>query len=66
MQIGRIAKLGKKVLDQRGGVEGVKKDAQELKEIAKGEGTVGDKAKRAAKAMREKPAETPPEDQQQV
>ena len=66
MRIGKLAKLGKKVVDQRGGVEGVKSDAQQLKEIAKSEGKITDKAKRAAKAMREKPTETPPEDQQQV
>ena len=53
MNIGRLARLGKKVADKRGGVEGLKSDATELREIAKGEGGLKEKAKRAAEALKE-------------
>jgi hypothetical protein len=66
VKIGKMARLGKKVLDQRGGVEGVKADAEELKKIAKSEGKLSDKAKRAARALKEPRSERPGEDQQQV
>jgi hypothetical protein len=80
MNIGKLARLGKKVADKRGGVEGLKGDAEQLKDIAKSEGSVKDKAKRAAEALRDpgasgkaKPesvggeaAAVEPRDQQQV
>jgi hypothetical protein len=40
-------------VDKRGGTEALKEDAAELKEIAKGEGSVTDKAKKAADAVKE-------------
>lgn len=57
---------GKKIVDERGGVESLKQDAQELQGIAKGKGSVTDKAKAAAEALKdpgakggERPAERP-------
>ncbi len=40
-------------VDKRGGTDALKEDAEELKEIAKGEGSVTDKAKAAADAIKE-------------
>ena len=40
-------------VDKRGGTDALKEDAEELKDIAKGEGSVTDKAKKAAKAVKE-------------
>jgi hypothetical protein len=61
----RLAERAKKVVDKRGGTDALKEDAEELKDIAKGGGSVTDKAKDAAKAIKEpgKPAaeeESPP------
>jgi len=53
-------------VDKRGGTEALKEDAEELKEIAKGEGSVTDKAKAAADAVKDpgaKGAERPGEEQ---
>ena len=38
----------KKVVDDRGGTDALKKDAQELASVAKGKGSAADKAKAAA------------------
>ena len=40
-------------VDKRGGTDALKEDAEELKDIAKGEGSVTDKAKKAADAIKE-------------
>jgi hypothetical protein len=49
----------KKLVEKRGGTDAVKEDAEELKDIAKGEGSLKDKAKAAGEAVKEpgKPAE---------
>jgi hypothetical protein len=44
---------GKKIVDERGGVDSLKEDAQELAGIAKGKGSLSDKAKEAAAAIRD-------------
>jgi hypothetical protein len=49
----KLAAKAKKTIDERGGVDSLKADAEELKKVAKGEGSLGDKAKRAAKAIKE-------------
>jgi hypothetical protein len=49
----RIADRAKKVVDRRGGTDALKEDAEELKDIAKGEGSAKDKAKAAGKALRD-------------
>ncbi|HYF28509.1 MAG TPA: hypothetical protein VD931_22400 [Baekduia sp.] len=53
MDFRKLTKRAKQVIDQRGGTEALKKDAEELREIAKGKGTLQDKAKRAAEALKE-------------
>lgn len=52
MRFGDLAKRAKDMVDQRGGTEALKRDAQELRKIASGSGSVQDKAKRAAEALR--------------
>jgi hypothetical protein len=49
----------KKLVEKRGGTDALKEDAEELKDIAKGEGSLKDKAKAAGEAVKEpgKPAE---------
>jgi hypothetical protein len=52
----------KQLIDRRGGTESLKADAEELKNIAKGPGSVTDKAKAAAEALKDpgaKGADTP-------
>ena len=53
MNFKKLAAKAKKTIDDRGGVESLKADAEELKKVAKGEGSLKDKAKQAAKAMKE-------------
>jgi hypothetical protein len=53
MDLKKFAAKAKKTIDERGGVDSLKADAEELKKVAKGEGSLGDKAKRAAKAIKE-------------
>jgi hypothetical protein len=66
MNIGRLAGKAKQIIDKRGGMDALKEDAQELKDIAQGEGSLSDKAKAAADALKdpgatgeEPPATTP-------
>ena len=53
MNLKKLADKAKKTIDERGGVESLKADAEELKKVAKGEGSLKDKAKRAAQAIKE-------------
>ena len=53
MDFKKLASKAKKTIDERGGVDSLKADAEELKEVAKGKGSLGDKAKAAAKALKE-------------
>ncbi len=53
MKLGRLAQVAKQQIDKRGGTEALKRDAEELRNIAKGPGSAGDKAKRAADALKE-------------
>lgn len=53
MNLKKLADKAKKTIDERGGMESLKADAEELKKVAKGEGTLKDKAKRAAQAIKE-------------
>jgi hypothetical protein len=43
----------KQMVDRRGGTDSVKEDAEELKDVARGDGSTTDKAKEAADALRE-------------
>jgi hypothetical protein len=48
----QLKKKAKQLVDERGGAESLKADAKELKEIAKRKGTLADKAKAAAEAIK--------------
>jgi hypothetical protein len=49
----KVADKAKQQVDKRGGTDALKEDAEELKGIAKGEGSIKDKAKAAGKAIKE-------------
>ncbi|HEY5295209.1 MAG TPA: hypothetical protein VIJ70_07015 [Gaiellaceae bacterium] len=53
MNLGKLTSQAKKLIDKRGGIDGVKGDARELKNIARGSGSLEDKAKAAAAALKE-------------
>lgn len=53
MDFKKLFDKGKKMVDDRGGVDSLKEDAQELAGIAKGKGSLTDKAKEAAAAVKE-------------
>jgi hypothetical protein len=58
----RITDQAKKLVEKRGGSDAVKEDAEELKDIAKGEGSLKDRAKAAGEAVKDPGA---PGEQQQ-
>jgi hypothetical protein len=67
MDLKRLADRAKQMIDKRGGTESVKQDADELRDIASGSGTLTDKAKEAVEAVKEPgaaetPRQAPPED----
>jgi hypothetical protein len=51
MNLGRLAKQAKIVIDKRGGMAGLKADAIELKNIAKSKGSATHKAEEAVEAV---------------
>jgi hypothetical protein len=53
MDFKKLANKAKETIDKRGGVDSLKADAEELKKVAKGNGSLTDKAKAAAKALKE-------------
>lgn len=53
MKLKRLFDKAKKTVDDRGGVQALKEDAEELKGVAKGKGSLVDKAKGAAAAIKE-------------
>lgn len=53
MNLKRLFDKAKKTVDDRGGVQSLKEDAEELKGVAKGKGSLADKAKGAAAAIKE-------------
>ena len=53
MNLKQITDRAKDVIEKRGGTEALKQDAAELKRIAQGQGTLKDKARRAADALKE-------------
>jgi hypothetical protein len=57
----KLADKASEVVQKRGGPQSLEEDASELADIAKGDGTLSDKAKLAAKALKEPGAhqETP-------
>ena len=54
-----LADKAKDQVDKRGGTDALKEDAGELKDIAKGKGSLKDKAKAAAKAVKDPGAKSP-------
>lgn len=53
MDFKKIADKAKDAIDKRGGVDSLKADAEELKKVARGEGSLTDKAKAAAAAIKD-------------
>ena len=59
MDLGKLVEKAKGLVAKRGGTDSLKKDAEELKDIAGGNGSVSDKAKAAADAVRDPGAPGP-------
>ncbi len=55
----RLSDRAKDLVEKRGGPDGLKQDAAQLREIAKGQGSMADKAKAAAAALKESGVEDP-------
>jgi hypothetical protein len=53
MDFKKLADKAKDTIDKRGGVDSLKADAEELKKVAKGKGSLTDKAKAAAQALKD-------------
>jgi hypothetical protein len=53
MDFKKLADKAKETIDKRGGVDSLKADAEELKKVAKGDGSLTDKAKAAAAALKD-------------
>jgi hypothetical protein len=53
MDFKKLAAKAKDTIDKRGGMDSLKADAEELKKVAKGKGSLTDKAKAAAAAVKE-------------
>jgi hypothetical protein len=49
----RLTDQARKIVQKRGGTGALKEDAEELKDIAKGEGGLKDKAKQATEAIKD-------------
>ncbi|HEX6585633.1 MAG TPA: hypothetical protein VF052_02680 [Solirubrobacterales bacterium] len=49
----RLTDRAKKVVEKRGGTDALKEDADELKDIAKGQGSLQEKAKAAGRALKD-------------
>ncbi|HEX2409855.1 MAG TPA: hypothetical protein VHJ39_01715 [Solirubrobacteraceae bacterium] len=59
MDFKSLQRRAKQLIERRGGTDSLKADAEELKDIAKGPGSVTDKAKRAGDALRDPGAKGP-------
>jgi hypothetical protein len=59
MNLKTLQSRAKQLIDRRGGRESLKADVAELKDIAKGPGSVADKAKRAGDALKDPGAKGP-------
>ena len=53
MDLSKLTDQAKKLIDDRGGMDALKEDAMELKDIATGEGSLTDKAKAAVEAVKD-------------
>lgn len=61
MDLKRLSQQAKRLIDKRGGSKSLKEDADELRDIARGEGSLSDKAKAAAGAIKEPGAAKEPD-----
>jgi hypothetical protein len=59
MDLKRLSQQAKRLIDKRGGSKSLKEDADELRDIARGQGSLSDKAKAAADAIKEPGAKEP-------
>jgi hypothetical protein len=59
MDFKRLSQQAKSLIGKRGGSKSLKEDADELRDIARGEGSLSDKAKAAADAIKEPGAKEP-------
>jgi hypothetical protein len=59
MDLKRLTNRAKELVEKRGGTDSLKEDAGELRDIAKGKGSLGDKAKAAQEAISKPGAEQP-------
>jgi hypothetical protein len=53
MDFKKLTDRAKKLVDERGGTDALKQDVEELKNIATGKGSIQDKAKAAAEALKD-------------
>lgn len=53
MDLSKLTDKAKQLLEERGGMDSLKEDAMELKDIATGEGSIADKAKAALEAVKD-------------
>jgi hypothetical protein len=53
MDLKSLQRKAKQLIDRRGGTDSLKADAEELKDIARGPGSVADKVKRAGEALKD-------------
>ena len=60
MDLGSLTKRAKKLVNQRGGVDALKDDAEEVKDIVSGGGSAMEKAKDAAEALKDPGAKGEP------
>jgi hypothetical protein len=59
MDFGSLTKKAKQLVNKRGGMDALKEDATELKDIAGGRGSMTDKAEEAADALKDPGAPGP-------
>jgi hypothetical protein len=60
MNLSNLAERAKRLIAKRGGVESVKEDALEVKEIVTGEGSLTEKTKEAIEALKVPGADSTP------
>jgi hypothetical protein len=53
MDLKGLQRKAKQLIDRRGGTDSLKADAEELKDIATGQGSITDKGKAAAEAIKD-------------
>jgi hypothetical protein len=53
MNLNRLTSKAKDIFARRGGADAAKKDAQELKDIARSDASLGDKAKAGVEALKD-------------